>query len=215
MDTGTLKPPILCLVTAGASPVNLLTIRESARAGVDLIQVREPQLDARPLLALVRGAIDAVTGTSARVIVNDRLDVALAAGAAGVHLRGDSIPAPDARRLAPEGFLIGRSVHSVEEAVAVARAGGCDYLIFGTVFPSPGKPAGHAIAGVDALSQACAAVQLPVLAIGGASVDNTPLIAAAGAAGVAAIRLFAASDGAADAIRTVRRLFDTCYPHDR
>lgn len=215
MDAGTLKRPILCLVTAGASPANLHTIRESARAGVDLIQVREPQLEARPLLALVRGAIDAVAGTGARVLVNDRLDVALAAGAAGVHLRGDSIHAPDARRLAPEGFLIGRSVHSVEEAVAAERAGGCDYLVFGTVFPSPGKPAGHAIAGVDALARVCAAVPLPVLAIGGASVDNAALIAAAGAAGVAAMRLFAPRVGAAEAIRAVRRLFDTCYPHDQ
>jgi thiamine-phosphate pyrophosphorylase len=207
-----LTPPVLCLVTDGTSSPDLNAIREAAHAGIDLIQIREPRLDDRSLLTVVRAAIDAGAGTGARVIVNDRLDVALAAGAAGVHLRGNSFDAADARRLAPEEFLIGRSVHSVAEAVHAEKGGGCDYLVFGTVFPSATKPAGHPAAGVEALERVCAAVTLPVLAIGGATVANTPRIAASGASGIAAISLFADVEGMVGTVRTVRRLFDTCYP---
>jgi thiamine-phosphate pyrophosphorylase len=217
VDTRSLNAPILCLVTAGASPagggLNLDTIREAARAGADLIQVRERHLDDRSLVSLVRAVVDATAGTGARVVVNDRVDVALAARAAGVHLPGDGIAAVDARRLAPEGFLIGRSTHSEEEAIAAERDGGCDYLVFGTVFPSASKPAGHPVAGVEALARTCAAVRLPVLAIGGVSLANAPQIAAAGASGIAAIALFGRHESAMHTIRTVRRMFDTCYPH--
>jgi thiamine-phosphate diphosphorylase len=87
-------------------------------------------------------------------------------------------------------FLIGRSVHSEAEAIAAEAAGGCDYLIFGTVYESRSKPAGHPVAGVDALARVCAAVRLPVLAIGGITIERIPEVAAAGAAGVAAIGLF-------------------------
>jgi thiamine-phosphate pyrophosphorylase len=212
VDAGPLTPPVLCLVTPGTSSPDLDTIREAARGGINVIQIREPRLDARSLVTLVRAAIDAVAGYPARVVVNDRLDVALAAGAAGVHLRGDSIAAADARALAPAGFLIGRSVHSVSEAAGVARGGGCDYLLFGTVFESASKPPGHAAAGVETLGRVCAAVTLPVLAIGGVTLANADRAAAAGAAGIAAIGLFARREQVADTVRAVRRLFDTCYP---
>lgn len=212
MEARSLNAPILCLVTSGTSRPSLETIRAAAQGGVDLIHVRERHLDDRSLAALVRAVLDVVGGTGARVVVNDRLDVALAAGAAGVHLRGDSMSAADVRRLAPEAFLVGRSVHSVEEAENAERGGGADYLVFGTVFPSVNKPDGHPIAGVDALRRACAAVRLPILAIGGVSEANVVEVVAAGAAGVAAIGLFAANERVADTVRTVRRLFDTCYP---
>jgi thiamine-phosphate pyrophosphorylase len=136
---------VLCLVSdrraiGGRALVQL--VGEAARAGVDLIQIRERDLDDGALVALARAAVAAVHGTSARVIVNDRTDVALAAGAAGVHLRSDSIPPRRARAMAGDGFLVGRSVHDEAEAAAVDAEGGCDYLIFGTVFPSSSKPAG-------------------------------------------------------------------------
>ena len=214
MEARSLTAPILCLVTPGTSRPNLETIRAAAKGGVDLIHVRERHLDDRSLAALVRATLHVVGGTAARVVVNDRLDVALATGASGVHLRGDSIAVADARRLAPESFLISRSVHSLEEAQNAEREG-ADYLIFGTVFPSVNKPAGHPVAGVDALRRACAAVRRPVLAIGGVSEANVLEVAAAGAAGVAAIGLFDTNERVADTIRTVRRLFDTCYPHPR
>ena len=213
MEARSLKAPILCLVTPGTSRPSLESIRAAARGGIDLIHIRERHLDDRSLAALVGAVVTVVAGTGARVVVNDRLDVALAAGAAGVHLRGDSMAAADARRLAPEGLLVGRSVHSVEEAQHTERGGGADYLVFGTVFSSVNKPEGHPVAGVDALRRACAAVRLPILAIGGVSEANVAEVVAAGAAGVAAIGLFDANERVADAIRTVRRLFDTCYPH--
>lgn len=218
MESRPLTRPILCFVTSGrltphedAAAVDRVSaaVRTVAQAGVDLIQIREPRLDDRSLAALVRAAVDATAGTIARVVVNDRVDVALAAGAAGVHLRADSMAAPDVRPVVPPAFLIGRSVHSVEAAVAADRAGGCDYLIFGTVFPTANKPAGHLVAGVDELARACRATHLPVLAIGGISVERAAPVAAAGAAGVAAITLFGWSADAPATVRAVRRAFDT------
>ena len=82
--------------------------------------------------------VEAVRGTRARVLVNDRFDVALAAGAHGVHLRGDSLPAVRARRMAPPAFIIGRSVRSRDEAMRAEDGGGLDYLVFGTVLIGKG-----------------------------------------------------------------------------
>lgn len=186
----------------------LTTVRVAAAGGADLVQVREHGIDDRALVALVRGVLDEVRGTGARVVVNDRTDIALAAGANGVHLRGDSIAASRVRQLAPAGFLIGRSVHALDEAVTIDRDGAVDYLIFGTVFPSTGKPAGHPVAGVQALAAVCSAVRVPVLAIGGIDAARAAEARRAGARGVAAIGLFA-GPGAREALRDVRRVFDT------
>ena len=95
------------------------------------------------------------------------------------------------RAIVPDGFLVGRSVHSAAEAVTAEGSGGCDYLIFGTVFESASKPAGHRVAGVRALAEVCAAVRLPVLAIGGITTARIPDVVRAGAAGIAAVGLFA------------------------
>jgi thiamine-phosphate pyrophosphorylase len=184
-------------------------IVDAAHAGIDLIQIRERDLPDRELWELVIQAVRETAGTSARVIVNDRLDVALAARAAGVHLRGDSYPAMRARALAPDEFLIGRSVHSADEAMVAARAGGLDYVVLGTVFPSAAKANGI---GVDELARAVRAVHLPVLAIGGITRERAGDVARAGAAGIAAIGMFAAA-GDRPALRALvqqlRRTFDT------
>jgi thiamine-phosphate diphosphorylase len=164
--------------------------RHAADARVDLIQVRERDLEAAELAALVADLLAVTRGTPTRVVVNDRLDVALACSADGVHLRGDSIAVEAARRLAPEGFLIGRSVHRAEEA---AQTAGADYVIAGTVFPSESKSAGQAVLGLDGLRAIVAAVRVPVLAIGGVTEDRFDQVAAAGAGGVAAIGLFMAA----------------------
>jgi thiamine-phosphate pyrophosphorylase len=212
----TLERPIVCLVTAGtlrrghdATRPILETLQRAARAGVDLIHIRERDLDDRSLLTLVRAAVRSVESTRARIVVNDRVDIALTAGAAGVHLRGDSVAASEVRRIVPSGFIVGRSVHDEAEAAAVAADGGCDYLTFGTVFPSGSKPEGHRSAGVDALRRVAARVTMPVLAIGGISVEDAPAIAAAGAGGIAAIGLFARSPALAADVARVRRAFDT------
>jgi thiamine-phosphate pyrophosphorylase len=184
-------------------------IATAARAGIDLIQIRERDLDAGALAGLTKDAIAAVAGTAARIVVNDRLDVALAAGAGGLHLRGNGLPAARARTIAPPGFLIGRSVHSEDEAAEVEAAGGCDYLMFGTVFPSASKPADHRAAGVDALARVCARVRTPVIAVGGITGSVAADVRHAGAAGVAAIGAFKPGSDPVEFVRAVRASFDT------
>lgn len=170
-------------------------IARAARAGVDLIQIRERDLEARALARLVDDAIAAAGTSGARVVVNDRLDVAIACGAAGVHLRSDSIAPSAARRLAPSGFLIGRSVHSVAEAEQVAAD--VDYVIAGTVFATASKPPGHPLIGLGGLAAVVRAAKVPVLAIGGITIERLPEVAATGAAGVAAIGMFLEDSGPA------------------
>jgi thiamine-phosphate diphosphorylase len=169
----------------------VLRAAAAARAGVDVIQVRERDLPDRELAALVRQIVGAAAGTATRVLVNDRADIAIVAGAAGVHLRGDSPPASRVAALASSrGFVIGRSVHSLAEVDAAVADGGCDYLMFGTVFPSDGKPDGHPIAGLEALREVCARSPLPVIAIGGMTEERAADVRRAGAAGFAAVGLF-------------------------
>lgn len=198
---------IVCLVTdrrlMGGQMME--TIVAAARAQVDLIQIRERDLDGGALSRLVREAVEATRGSSAIVVVNDRLDVALASGAGGVHLRGDSFPASKVRTVVPDGFIIGRSVQSTAEAEGAA---GADYLIFGTVFASASKPPNHTVAGPGGLRRVCASVDLPVLAIGGMTVEHAGTVAAAGAAGVAGISLFAGSSDPGHTIRSLRAAFD-------
>jgi len=162
----------------------------TARQGVDVIQVRERDLPDRDLVALVRRIVAATEGTRAGVLVNDRADVAVAAGAAGAHLRADAPPASRLRRVVPSGFVIGRSVHSLREVDAAVAEGACDYLMFGTVFPSSGKPDGHPVAGIDALKEVCRRAPLPIVAIGGVDRSRVKPIEEAGAAGFAAVELF-------------------------
>lgn len=187
--------PIFCLVTdrrrygAAWEPALVGRVATAAREGVHLVQIRERDLDGGPLMRLVSGCVAAVRGTPTRIIVNDRLDVALAARAHGVHLRADSFSAARARASAPTPFLIGRSVHSVTDAVAVTRDDDLDYLIFGTVFDSASKPGGVP-AGLAALAEVIKATPLPVLAIGGVARGRMPDVLAAGAAGVAGISMF-------------------------
>jgi thiamine-phosphate pyrophosphorylase len=165
--------------------------RHAIAAGVDQIQVREHDLEAADLAAIVAELVALARGSRTRILVNDRLDVALACGAAGVHLRTDSMPAAAARRICPPGFIVGVSVHSVADAEAAAA--GADYLTAGTVWPTQSKSAGHDCIDVDGLTRIVSAVRIPVLAIGGVTVARLPLAARAGARGIAAIGMFMAS----------------------
>jgi thiamine-phosphate pyrophosphorylase len=190
--------PLFCLVTdrhalAAAlgnrlEPVAALLeqVRAAAEAGVDLVQVRERDLEAGPLCDLVGRCVELVAGSRTRVVVNDRLDVALAARAHGVHLRGDSVDAARISALAA-GFLIGQSVRS---AATATSASGAHYLVLGTIFPTPSKPGLEAIVGLGELEKTAHAASVPVLAIGGMTEERLAEVAKAGAAGVAAIRLF-------------------------
>jgi thiamine-phosphate pyrophosphorylase len=136
-------------------------------------------------MALVRRLMS----TGPRVLVNTRVDVALAAGAAGVHLPADSIPASEWRAITPAGFLIGVSCHFVEEVVRAEREG-ADYVLFGPVFAPLSKTSDLAPRGLDELRRVAAAVKIPVLALGGITHDNIAACVEAGAAGVAGITLF-------------------------
>jgi thiamine-phosphate diphosphorylase len=166
------------------------TAIRAARRGAHVVQVRERDLPDAALLALVRRIVAGVRESGTSVLVNDRADVALAAGAAGVHLRGDAPPGSRIRAFTPPGFIVGRSVHTLEEIDAAVADGGCDYLMFGTVFASAGKPAGHPVAGLDRLVEACGRSALPVIAIGGMSAEREGEVARAGAAGLAAVGWF-------------------------
>ncbi len=169
------------------------SIRRAAAAGAGWIQIREKDLDSRSLVGLARFAIGETRETSARVLVNDRLDVALAANAAGVHLGENSLPVEVVtgwrRSTGRMDFLIGASCHSLESARAAER-GGADYIFFGPVFATPSKAEFGAPQGTECLREVCASVGIPVVAIGGVNVENARECIAAGAAGIAAIRLF-------------------------
>lgn len=183
---------------------------EAARAGVDLIHIRERDLEASTLVGLARRLVEAAA--PAKVVVNDRGDIALASGAHGVHLRSDSYEAGRLRRIGPSGWLIGRSIHTPAEASAAGDT--ADYLVFGAAYATASKP-DVPPAGVAALREATARAWAPVLAIGGVSIDRLPEIVEAGAAGVAAIGLFLPPSaeaperpGIAAAVAAVRGAFD-------
>ena len=156
-------------------------------AGFDCIIIRERDLEARDLVNLTIEIVKRTRGTGTRVVVSDRVDVALASGADGVHLRSDSIAPDVVRRMTPDGFLLGRSVHGAEEAAAVTSV---DYLIAGTVWASASKPEHHRLLGLEGFSAVVKAARVPVLAIGGVTIDRVREVASAGGAGIAAIGLF-------------------------
>lgn len=223
---------ILCYVTerntlpALETDALLGVIRRATAAGVDWIQIREKNLSDRALAALAREAVAAAQGSSTRIVINGRLDVAIAARADGVHLGGDALPVADVAswcaqhvagyacpgsraasgdsgaglpRLrsgqagqvpaAATGFLIGASCHSLAEAQAAERDG-AHYIFFGPVFSTPAKIQYGPPQGISRLEEVCRAVRVPVLAIGGITLDNAQECLRAGAAGIAAIRLF-------------------------
>jgi thiamine-phosphate pyrophosphorylase len=176
---------------------------------VDLVQIREKDLAPRELLELASGAVAAAAGTDARVVVNDRLDIALAVGAHGVHLGGRSIPPEVARAVVnqaslPGPFLLGVSCHSLAQALAAAAAG-ADYLLLGPIFTTPSKLADGPPLGLETLREVAARVSLPVLALGGISVGHIRYCLAAGAAGIAGIRIFQEPEALAARVRELRK----------
>lgn len=163
----------------------LETVSLAVSSRVEFVQIREKLL---PALLVYEMAVDAValaSGSPTKILVNERYDVALAAGADGVHLTSTSIPVDVVRSNVPNGFVVGVSAHSLAE-VEQARNAGADYALLGPVFATPGK--GEPI-GVGGLREACGVVSpFPVIAVGGIDASNASLVFDAGAAGFAAIR---------------------------
>jgi len=187
------------MVTDGGgpgAPVDALVARvaAAARAGVDLVQVREKTLSDRALLAVVSAVRAALASTSTRLLVNGRPDVALAAGAYGVQVPEEGLPVAEVKRAFPS-LTVGASCHSVEAARRAAGEG-ADFVLLGPIFATPGKE--ERTLGLDVLAAAAVAVAVPVYAIGGVTPVRVPALRAAGARGGAAIRPFL--EGPADAI---------------
>jgi len=188
-----LPRPIRCYITdrhslpAGTSLVQ--SIGRNLDAGIEWVQIREKDLHARELFALTTRVLALPNPFHSKILVNTRIDVALAAGADGAHLPAGS-PAPrDWRGCTPAGFLIGVSCHSLDE-VRAAEDEGADYAVFGPVFMPRSKAIGMEPLGMEALAQAARAVRLPLLALGGITDANAQDCYRAGAAGVAAISLY-------------------------
>lgn len=215
---------ILCLVTdrrrlgaaIGARPDEFIDALETqvmaaVRAGIDYVQIREPDLDAATLTALVRSITYKSRDSSAQILVNDRFDVALAAGAAGVQLKELSFLPDQARRFAPPGFVIGCSVHTPVTAAARRSA---DFLIAGTVMPTVSKQSADYLEWKGLEKVIGAARGTPVLGIGGLDLPSIPMLAASGAAGLAAVGAFIPTVGQAPMEFVQKRVIDMRFAFD-
>jgi len=191
----------------------LAKVAEAARAGVDYIQLREKDLSARELEILAQEVVAAMreTSPSTRLLINSRTDVALAARADGVHLRADDVAPHEVRQvlevsahrpLTTDHFLVAASCHTAAD-VFRAESEAADFAVFAPVFGKRGT-AGIQPAGLAALREACR-VKIPVLALGGINLDNAASCLNAGAAGIAAIRLFQ-ENKIEEVVRTLRAL---------
>lgn len=197
-----LPRPINYPITSGTTILQL--VEAAVAANVPLFQIREKTLSARALYELTARAAEITRGSNTRLLVNDRSDVARTAGADGVHLTTQSLPADVVRKTFGPEFLIGVSTHSLEEARA-AQAGGADFVVFGPVFE---KRDFGAPQGLDKLAEVTSALPgFPVVAIGGITLDNVPVCFEAGASGVAAIRLLNDADRMSSVVEAIRNVY--------
>ena len=206
--------PIIYPITSGkttpqTTPDILRLVGAAVDAEVPLFQIREKSLPARVLYELTSWAAEITRGSKTRLLVNDRSDIARAAGADGVHLTTNSLPADVVRQIYGPEFLIGVSTHSLEEARA-ARDAGADFVVFGPVFEKQGFGAPQ---GLDKLRRVTSELgDFPVLAIGGVTLENIDACFEAGASGVAAIRLL---NDTARIPEVYERIQTSCAQHRR
>lgn len=161
-------------------------IDEAVAAGVRMVQIREKDLDTRPLIELGQHLMPLIKQHQGIMFVNDRVDIAMVLDADGVHLRSDSLPLPYARRILGNKKLIGISTHSVEE-VRYAESEGADFVVLGPIFETPSKHIYGPPLGLHTLETACRTSRLPIFAIGGMTPTQVPSVLSSGAYGVAVI----------------------------
>lgn len=176
---------------------------EAARAGVEMVQIREKSLAALELLSITREVVAAAGAGGTQIYVNGRFDIARAAGATGIHLPEGGIPAGDARRAGGAGLKIGCSTHSLSQAAAAEEAG-ADFIVFGPVYETPSKKRFGPPVGLAALEMVLTSVRIPVYAIGGIGPDNIGQVAALPVAGAAVISAIALARDRAAAVSRLR-----------
>jgi thiamine-phosphate pyrophosphorylase len=190
-----------------ASPRPLRAVVQAAlQAGARTIQLRDKTAPARDLFAQAVELLPLVHGAGGLLIINDRTDVALAAGADGVHLGPDDLPVEAARRVAPPEFLVGASTDDPQRARAL-EAAGASYIGCGAVFGTSTKDVGGEQIGIGRVTEVARAVSIPVIAIGGIGPENARLLGGSGAAGIAVVSAVMASADPAAAVRQLLRSF--------
>jgi thiamine-phosphate pyrophosphorylase len=177
--------------------------RAALAGGADAVQIRDKSATAQNLCLLVAEIQPIARKFGAVLLVNDRVDVALLAGADGAHVGPEDLPVRDARRLLPPPSVLGVSAGTVDEARKAARAG-ADYIGVGPVFPTPTKPDAGEPIGPEGLAKIVRAVDLPVVAIGGINLENVTAVIAAGAAGAAVVSAVVSAQDMAQAARALK-----------
>ena len=195
------------LITSAEGTVSdvLGTAGRALQGGVSAILIRRPHASAREVYNMTRQLRPATRRTGCRLLVNDRIDAALAAGADGVHLGARSLPTAAARRILLPGMILGRSTHDLDEATA-AEADGADYIFLGPVFATPSHPDDPGL-GVEHLREAVLRTRIPILAIGGVTTDTVGHVVRAGARGAAAITAYSRAADPAETARIMRAAF--------
>ncbi len=179
-------------------------VRAAVAGGVTCVQLREKDCGTREFLAEARKLLAILRPLGVPLIINDRVDVALAAGADGVHLGQQDLPLAEVRRLAPAGWIVGVSAESVEDAIHAVQ-GGADYIGASPVFATPTKADHAPPLGLDGLRRIRAAVKLPLVAIGGIHAGNARDVVRAGADGLAVVSAIVAADRPRAAAADLRR----------
>lgn len=178
---------ILNLPEAGTDPSSRINLARSLCAGgTRLFQLRAKNSSAEKILSVAEELLAVLRPAGARLILNDRVDLAMAVGADGVHLGQSDLPPPEARNMAPDGFLIGLSTHTPDQVRAASNQP-VDYLGFGPIFPTASKPDAETPQGIAGLRGVRQLTDLPLVAIGGITVAKAPEVRAAGANAVAMI----------------------------